>query len=131
MTIRHMQQELTQWGNWARSTEKNGGLKQYESPAYTWLRQNVAQEQSRSPRILDDDALLAIDALIGMLKRSKPTLYNFISMFYLKGYSVKYIAGRAGISRPIVDKYLLAAETWLDCKLETLCEMAERTALTC
>lgn len=124
MSIRRMQNELQQWGQWARATEKHCGLRQYVSPAYTLLKQKIEQSEVVRGCVvsLNDDALMAIDNLVGMLKRSKPMFFEMIRMHYLKGWTVQYMAGQAGISRPIIDKYLLAAETWLDCKLESICE---------
>ncbi len=124
MTVRHMQQELTQWGHWARGTERHGGLKRYESPAYSILKQNTAQQASSRVRTLDDDALLAIDNLMALLKNSRPDLYQWIRAFYLGGYSVRTLEKMTKVSRIKIDQYLLAGETWLDCKLESLCEMA-------
>ena len=130
MTIRHMQQELTQWGAWARGTERTGGVKQYESPAYTWLKQNVGESSSRVPIVLDDDALMAVDSLIGHLKRSRFDLYTWIRSYYLDGYSLRALEKMTKVSRTKIEQYLLLGETWLDARLDTLCEMAVN-AVTC
>ena len=124
MSLRLMQNELQQWGQWAET--KSGGCAAYVSPSYTLLKLKMEQAViSNSCAItLSDDALLAIDNLVGMLKRSKPMLYQIIRMYYELGYTVQYMASQSGVSRPIIDKYLMAAETWLECKLESLCEQA-------
>lgn len=122
MTVRRMQEELTQWGCWARGTERHPGLKRYESPTYTMLRQNVAQHATGQTITLDDDALLAIDNLVGLLNNSRPDLCTWIIDFYLSGHSVRTLEKLNKVSRIKIDQYLLAGETWLDCKLESLCE---------
>lgn len=122
MTIRHMQHELTQWGQWARGTERHCGLRRYESPCYTIIKKNVAQPGSGNLRTLDDDALMAIDNLMLLLKNSRPDLFQWIKAFYLGGYSVRTLEKMTKVSRIKIDQYLMAGETWLDCKLESLCE---------
>lgn len=124
MSLRSMQSELRQWGQWARSTESNCGCAAYVSPSYTLLKLKIGSPAHKNgcDVLLDDDALLAIDALVQQLKLSKPTLFEFIRMYYLKGWTVQYMSDQSGVDRRTIDKYLMAAETWLDCRLESLCE---------
>ncbi len=123
MSLRQMQNELAQWGAWARETERTGGVTQYESPCYTMLRRNVCQSRKSGVEItLPDGALMAIDHLITQLRFSRPDLYQWIEAYYLTGATISELAGHLKMSRPAVDKWLLVAETWLDCRLEFLCE---------
>lgn len=124
MSLRLMQNELQQWGQWARPCEHNCGLRQYVSPSHTLmeLKREKARQLDGCVIHLNDNALMGVDFLVGQLKRSKPMLFEMVKMHYLKGWTVKYIADRSGVSRPAIDKYLLMAETWLDCRYETLCE---------
>ena len=70
--------------------------------------------------MLDDDALIAIDHLVTQLKFSRPDLFQWIDFHYLKGIPVAVMANQTKIARYKIDGYLLAAESWLDCKLENL-----------
>lgn len=124
MTIRRMQNELAQWGEWARATERNCGLKPYVSPAYTLLKSKMQQATYHGgcEVVLDDDALLAIDNLVGMIKLSRPDLWQWIDYHYLKGYPVQALAAMTKTARYRIDGYLLAAESWMDSRLEVECE---------
>lgn len=123
MSLRVMQNELQQWGQWAKATERHCGLKQYVSPAYTLLKQKIelASYHGGHSITLDDDALLAIDALVGLLKHSRPDLWQWVDFYYLKGYPVQALAQMTKIARYRIDMYLAMAETWLDSRLESLC----------
>ena len=70
-----------------------------------------------SPIQLDNDALMAVDGLVTQLKLSRPDLYQWVDFYYLKGIPIRAIASHSAVPRYTVDKYLLAAETWLDCRL--------------
>ena len=70
----------------------------------------------------DDDALIAIDHLVTQLRFSRPDLFQWIEFHYLKGIPVAVMASHTKVDRRNIDKYLLAAETWLDCRLEAICE---------
>lgn len=124
MSLRRMQNELQQWGQWSKPTERHCGLKQYVSPSYTLLKQKIeeATYHNAVPITLDDDALMAIDMLVGFLKSSRPDLWQWVDFYYLKGYPVQALAQMTKIARYRVDAYLEAAETWLDCRLESLCD---------
>lgn len=132
MSIRRMQNELAQWGQWARATEKHCGLRQYVSPAYTLLKQKMEQASYHGGHVitLDDDALLAVDNLVGMLKLSRPDLWQWIEFYYLKGYSVQALAQMTKIARYRIDGYLQAGESWLDCRLESICEQINIEIIT-
>ncbi|MNJ78160.1 Phage antitermination protein Q [compost metagenome] len=71
--------------------------------------------------VLDDDALIAIDHLVTQLKFSRPDLFQWIEFHYLKGIPVSVLASKTKVDRRNIDKYLLAAETWLDSRLEVIC----------
>lgn len=123
MSIRTMQIELEQWGQWARAEE--GGLPPYQSPAYSLLRQHMQQANAGVPIVLNEDALIAIDYLVTQLRLSKPVHHQILSAHYLHGYSVRQLAALIpNTSRRAVEHYLIAAESWLDSRLEILCEMA-------
>jgi len=125
MSIRQMQCELEQWGAWARSTERTCGVKQYVCPTYTMLRLAVGESQRRGVDIvLDDAALIAVDQLVTALKLSRPDLYAAVKLFYLDGRSVSDLARETGESRYKIDALILAAESWLDSRLEVMCERA-------
>jgi len=125
MSIRAMQNELHQWAAWARGTERNCGVKQYECPTYTMLKQAVGEGRKNGVAVvLDDDALMAVDQLVTALKLSRSDLYAAIHLFYLMGKSVAELAAIAGCARYTIDAQILAAESWLDSRLEILCEMA-------
>lgn len=125
MSIRAMQNELQQWAAWARGTERNCGVKQYECPTYTMLKQAVGEGRKNGVAVLlDDDALMAIDQLVGQLARSRPDLYQWVKAHYLDNVPVAGLAQMTKIARYKIDGYLLAAESWLDSRLEILCEMA-------
>lgn len=126
MTIRHMQNELTQWGQWARGTERHCGLKRYESPCYTMLRQNVAQHTGGKCITLDDDALLAVDSLMLHCERSRPDLYRWLRAYYLGGYSLRSLEKLTKVSKSKIDQCLQLGETWLDARLEVLSEMSQK-----
>lgn len=115
-TVRYMQDELTQWGKWARGTESNPSQQIYQSPSLQLMRLKQTMG-NYSPIQLDDDALLAVDSLVTQLKLSRPDLYQWVDFYYLKGIPIKIIAAHSAVPRYTVDKYLLAAETWLDCRL--------------
>ena len=133
MSLRRMQNELQQWGQWARATERHCGLKQYVSPAYTLLKQKIEQPERSSGCCvhLNDDALLAIDNLVGMLKLSRPDLWYWVNLHYLKGLAVAALAKVTGMARYKIDECLTAAETWLDCRLESLCESLDLYTVKC
>ena len=124
MSIRTMQIELEQWGQWARAEE--GGLPPYQSPAYSLLRQHMQQANAGVPIVLNEDALIAIDHLVTQLRLSKPLHYQILSAHYLHGYSVRQLAALIpNTSRRAVERYLIAAESWLESRLEKmLCESA-------
>ncbi len=46
------------------------------------------------------------------------------AVFYLEGIKVTALSQLTKVDRRTIDKYLVAAETWLDSRLEVLCEMA-------
>ena len=125
MSIRAMQNELQQWAAWARGTERNCGVKQYECPTYTMLKRAVGESRKNGVAVvLDDGALMAVDQLVTALKLSRPDLYQWARAFYLNGLSVAALAQMTKVDRRTIDKYLLAAESWLDSRLEVLCELA-------
>lgn len=124
MTIRSMQMELEAWGQWARATERTGGVKQYVCPTYTMLRLAIGERSKGVQIMLDDAALIAVDQLVTALKLSRPDLYQWVRAVYLCGYPVAALADMTKTARYKIDGYLLAAESWLDSRLEVLCEMA-------
>lgn len=120
-----MQSELSQWAAWARGTERNCGVKQYVCPTYTMLLQSVGEVRKAGASItMDDAALLAVDQLVGQLARSRPDLYQWVRAHYLDNVPVAGLAQMTKVARYKIDGYLLAAESWLDSRLEMLCEMA-------
>lgn len=125
MSVRQMQRELEQWGAWARSTERTGGVKQYVCPTYTMLRMAVGESQRRGVDItLDDAALIAVDQLVTALRLSRPDLFVVVHLSYMQGRSVAELARITGESRYKIDALILAAESWLDSRLEVMCERA-------
>lgn len=125
MSVRQMQRELEQWGAWARSTERTCGVKQYVCPTYTMLRLAVGESQRRGVDIvLDDAALIAVDQLVTALRLSRPDLYAVVHLFYMQDRSVAELARITGESRYKIDALILAAESWLDSRLEVMCERA-------
>ena len=119
-TVRMMQNELAQWGKWARHASYNPSELTYTSPTYGLMRLKEGQQSSGIQVTLHDDALIAIDHLVTQLKFSRPDLYQWIEFHYLKGIPVAVMANQTKIARYKIDGYLLAAESWLDCKLENL-----------
>lgn len=119
-TVRMMQNELAQWGKWARHASYNPSELTYTSPTYGLMRLKEGVKSSGVQISLDDDALIAIDHLVTQLKFSRPDLYQWIEFHYLKGYPVAVMAAQTTVDRRNIDKYLLAAETWLDCRLDVL-----------
>ena len=121
-TVRMMQNELAQWGKWARSAERNPSELICKSPSLGLMRLKEGEKSHGVRIVLDDDALVAIDHLVMQLKLSRSDLYQWIEFHYLKGYPVAVLAQHTAVDRRNIDKYLLAAETWLDCRLEAICE---------
>ena len=121
-TVRMMQNELAQWGKWARSAERNPSELICKSPSLGLMRLKEGEKSHGVCIVLDDDALVAIDHLVMQLKLSRSDLYQWIEFHYLKGYPVAVLAQHTAVDRRNIDKYLLAAETWLDCRLEAICE---------
>lgn len=119
-TVRMMQNELAQWGKWARHASYNPSELTYTSPTYGLMRLKEGEKSSGVQVVLDDDALVAIDHLVTQLKFSRPDLYQWIEFHYLKAIPVAVLANQTKIARYKIDGYLLAAESWLDCKLENL-----------
>jgi hypothetical protein len=119
-TLRMMQNELEQWGKWARNAHYNPSELSYQSPSLGLMRLKEGQKGSGVKVVLDDDALIAIDHLVTQLKFSRPDLFQWIEFHYLKGYPITVIASQTKIARYKIDGYLLAAESWLDCKLDYL-----------
>ena len=117
-TVRMMQNELAQWGKWARHASYNPSELTYTSPTYGLMRLKEGAKSSGVQVVLDDDALIAIDHLVTQLKFSRPDLFQWIEFHYLKGYPVAVLAQKAAVARYKVDGYLMAAESWLDCRLE-------------
>lgn len=130
MSIRSMQHELEQWAAWARGSERDCGIKPYTCPTYTMMLQNVGikRKGSNVAITLDDDALIAIDHLVMQLKVSRPELYSVVHLHYLCKRSIADLARVAGCARYTIDMQLVAAETWLDCRLETICDMAAKVS---
>lgn len=125
MSVRQMQRELEQWAAWARSSERTCGVKQYVCPTYTMLRLAIGESRKSGVDItLDDAALIAVDQLVTALRLSRPDLYQWVRFFYLEGIKVAALSQLTKVDRRTIDKYLVAAETWLDSRLEVLCEMA-------
>ena len=120
-TLRMMQNELEQWGKWARSAHYNPSELSYQSPSLGLMRLKEGQKGSGVKVVLDDDALIAIDHLVTQLKFSRPDLFQWIEFYYLKGYPVAVLASKTKVDRRNIDKYLLAAETWLDSRLDFIC----------
>lgn len=116
-TVRMMQNELAQWGKWARHASYNPSELTYTSPTYGLMRLKEGEKSSGVQVVLDDDALVAIDHLVTQLKFSRPDLYQWIEFHYLKGIPVAVLANQTKIARYKIDGYLLAAETWIDCRL--------------
>lgn len=121
-TVRMMQNELAQWGKWARNAEENPSELIYKSPSLGLMRLKEGERNHGVKVMLDDEALVAVDHLVTQLKFSRPDLYQWIQFHYLKGYPVTVLAQKTAVDRRNIDKYLLAAETWLDCRLEAICE---------
>ena len=119
-TVRMMQNELAQWGKWARHASYNPSELTYTSPTYGLMRLKEGAKSSGVQVVLDDDALIAIDHLVTQLKFSRPDLFQWIEFHYLKGYPVAVLAQKTAVARYKVDGYLLAAESWLDCRLESI-----------
>ena len=119
-TVRMMQNELAQWGKWARHASYNPSELTYTSPTYGLMRLKEGQKSSGIQVMLDDDALVAIDHLVTQLRFSRPDLYQWIEFHYLKGYPIAVLAGKTNVARYKIDGYLLAAESWLDCRLNDL-----------
>ena len=119
-TVRMMQNELAQWGKWARHASYNPSELTYTSPTYGLMRLKEGQQSSGVQVTLHDDALVAIDHLVTQLKFSRPDLFQWIEFHYLKGYPVAVLAQKTAVARYKIDGYLLAAETWLDCRLSDL-----------
>jgi len=119
-TVRMMQNELAQWGKWARHASYNPSELTYTSPTYGLMRLKEGQQSSGVQVTLHDDALVAIDHLVTQLKFSRPDLFQWIEFHYLKGYPVAVLASKTNVARYKIDGYLLAAETWLDCRLSDL-----------
>ena len=120
-TVRMMQNELAQWGKWARHASYNPSELTYTSPTYGLMRLKEGVKSSGIQVVLDDDALVAIDHLVTQLKFSRPDLFQWIEFHYLKGLSIRALEKLSKVDRRIIDKYLLAGETWLDCRLEIIC----------
>ena len=58
------------------------------------------------------------------LRFSRPDLFQWIEFYYLKGYPVAVMASQTKVDRRNIDKFLLAAETWLDSRLDfLLCQL--------
>ena len=119
-TVRMMQNELAQWGKWARHASYNPSELTYTSPTYGLMRLKEGVRSSGVQVVLDDDALIAIDHLVTQLKFSRPDLFQWIEFHYLKGYPINVIANQTKIARYKIDGYLLVAESWLDCRLGIL-----------
>lgn len=119
-TVRMMQNELAQWGKWARHASYNPSELTYTSPTYGLMRLKEGEKSSGVQVVLDDDALVAIDHLVTQLKFTRPDLYQWIEFHYLKGYPVAVLAQKTAVARYKIDGYLLAAESWLDCRLEVI-----------
>ena len=121
-TLRMMQNELEQWGKWARNAHYNPSELSYQSPSLGLMRLKEGQKSSGVKVVLDDDALIAIDHLVTQLKFSRPDLFQWIEFHYLKGLSIRALEKLSKVERRVIDKYLIAGETWLDCRLEYICE---------
>lgn len=119
-TIRMMQNELEQWGKWARNSHYNPSELSYQSPSLGLMRLKQGQKSAVVKVVLDDDALIAIDYLVTQLKFSRPDLFQWIEFHYLKGIPVSVLASQTKIARYKIDGYLLAAETWMDSLLRTI-----------
>ena len=119
-TVRMMQNELAQWGKWARHASYNPSELTYTSPTYGLMRLKEGVKSSGVQVVLDDDALIAIDHLVTQLKFSRPDLFQWIEFHYLKAYPVAVLASKTKIARYKIDGYLLAAESWLECRLDSI-----------
>lgn len=124
-TVRMMQNELAQWGKWARHASYNPSELTYTSPTYGLMRLKEGVKSSGVQVVLDDDALVAIDHLVTQLRFSRPDLYQWIEFHYLKGYPIAVLASKTKVARYKIDGYLLAAESWLDCQLDFLVKSNE------
>ena len=115
-----MQNELAQWGKWARKALYNPSELYYKSPTLGLMRLKQGVQSKGVKVTLDDESLIAIDHLVTQLKLSRPDLYQWIEFHYLKGYPISVLANITKVARYKIDGYLIAAETWLDCLLEMI-----------
>lgn len=120
-TIRMMQNELEQWGKWARNSHYNPSELSYQSPSLGLMRLKQGQKTAGVKVVLDDDALIAIDHLVTQLKFSRPDLFQWIEFHYLKGYPIAVLAQKTNVARYKIDGFLLAAESWIQSRLEVIC----------
>ncbi|MCU4389977.1 hypothetical protein KTH73_04450 [Acinetobacter courvalinii] len=125
-TVRMMQNELAQWGKWARKAYYNPSELNYKSPTLGLMRLKEGVKNIGIRLTLDDDALVAIDHLVTQLKYSRPDLFQWIEFHYLKGYPVSVLASKTKVDRRNIDKYLLAAETWLDSRIDFLINESQK-----
>ena len=86
------------------------------------MLQSIGQRRNGGDIIilLDDDALMALDHLVGHLKEMRPDLYQWVRAHYLLQYKVPQLAALTKVSQQKIDKYLGMAEVWLECRMELL-----------
>lgn|GEM_PF-1912837 len=117
--LRVMQDELSQWGQWARGTELSYGLRRYESPALMMVK--IKMEQHREPSkvrvTMLDEQFIALERHIQSLRVCRPELFAWMVAFYLLGWPIRHLAEKTGKSRDFIDKQLIAAESWLDSRV--------------
>lgn len=119
-TLRMMQNELEQWGKWARHSHYNPSELTYKSPSLGLMHLKEGQKTTGVKVVLDDDALVAVDHLVTQLKLSRPDLFQWIEFHYLKGYPISVIANHTKFTRYKIDGYLFAGESWLECRLQDI-----------
>ncbi|HHZ8355297.1 TPA: antiterminator Q family protein [Morganella morganii] len=107
--MRDIQTVLEQWGAWA--ADENSGV-DYSHIAAGF--KGLIPSSKRSKEQCSDSDGLKIDMAITQMKDTNSYYFQLIIMYYLKGYTLRAMGGKMGISHNEVAKRLQAAEGYID-----------------
>lgn len=113
--MRDVEELLTEWGIWSWQSV---GIPRCTSPMYALMRDNVEQHTDPLADICDDDAL-AVDRIIGTMRRCRPQLAEIITLYYRHKRTMTDIGKmQDGMPRLKVREFILAGHAYVEAGLD-------------
>lgn len=113
--MRDADELLKQWGVWSWQSV---GVPRCTSPMYVLMRDNVAQHSEPLADICDDDAL-AVDRIIGTMRRFRPEMAEIVTLYYRHNLTMSRIGEMlSGVPRLKVREIILAGQAYVDAGID-------------